>query len=84
LLKHPLVSEVAVVAMPDAKWGEVPCAFVQLHSGAGPINAEDLIKWARENMAHFQAPKKIIFTELPKTSTGKVLKHELRKRIPQV
>ena len=82
LLRHPAVSEVAVVAMPDEKWGEVPCAFVSLYpDAAGTVSEEELIIWAKTKMAGFQRPKKVIFSELPKTSTGKIMKHELRKKI---
>jgi len=81
MLKHPSIAEVAVIAMPDDKWGEVPCAFVNLQPNTPNITEGELIKWARDHMAHFQAPKKVIFGELPKTSTGKVLKQELRKRL---
>jgi fatty-acyl-CoA synthase len=78
---HPLVQEVAVVAMPDEKWGEVPCAFIVLASSAtmnGPTEAE-IIAWARTKMPHFMAPKRVIFHDIPKTSTGKVQKNLLRK-----
>lgn len=80
LYSHPAVSLVAVVAMPDEKWGEVPCAFVELAAGAGDITEEELIAHARASLAGFQRPKKIIFGELPKTSTGKIRKNELRDR----
>lgn len=79
LYKHPAVLEVAVVARPDEKWGETPCAFVVLRQGAS-ATADDIIKFCRENMAHFKCPKTIVFEELPKTSTGKVQKFVLRER----
>eukprot|EP01038_Epipyxis_sp_PR26KG_P008148 gene8148-11029_t len=81
MLTHPNVLEVAVVAMPDEKWGEVPCAFVKLNDIAdkSSLTGEVLMKWCRTKMAGFQSPKRIIFTELPKTSTGKVQKNLLRK-----
>ena len=79
LTKHPSVSLCAVVAKPDKKWGETPCAFVETVEGK-KINEEDLIKFCRETLAGFKIPKKIIFCELPKTSTGKIQKFELRKK----
>ncbi|THD71727.1 acyl-CoA synthetase [Thalassobius vesicularis] len=79
LYKHPAVMEAAVVAKPDEKWGETPCAFVELKPGQ-EISAKDLIAFCRQNMAHFKAPKTIVFGELPKTSTGKVQKFVLRDR----
>uniref|UniRef100_UPI00248D60E0 AMP-binding enzyme n=1 Tax=Aeromonas taiwanensis TaxID=633417 RepID=UPI00248D60E0 len=80
LYRHPDVDEAAVIAMPDEKWGEVPCAFVKLKEGRELTQAE-LIAFCREQMAHFKAPKRIIFTPLPKTSTGKVQKFMLRKQL---
>ena len=78
LMAHPAVSLCAVVAKPDEKWGEVPCAFIELLDGANATE-EELIKFAREKLAGFKTPKKVIFQELPKTSTGKIQKFELRK-----
>ena len=78
LMGHPDVNLAAVVAKPDDKWGEVPCAFVELKPGAS-CEAAALIAFARETLAGFKAPKKVIFQELPKTSTGKIQKFELRK-----
>lgn len=80
LMAHPSVSLCAVVAKPDEKWGEVPCAFVELLDGAIADEAE-LIAFARTKLAGFKTPKKIIFQELPKTSTGKIQKFELRKQV---
>lgn len=80
LYRHPAVLEAAVAAKPDEKWGEVPCAFVTLRKDAGVVTEEDLIDFCRDNMAHFKTPKKVIFGELPKTSTGKIKKFELRER----
>jgi fatty-acyl-CoA synthase len=77
LYKHPAVGLVAVVAQPDDKWGEVPCAFVELKPGASATEAE-LIAHARGTMAGFKVPKRIVFAELPKTSTGKIQKLVLR------
>ena len=78
LMSHPAVSLCAVVAKPDEKWGEVPCAFIELLDGASATE-EELIKFSKEKLAGFKTPKKIIFQELPKTSTGKIQKFELRK-----
>jgi fatty-acyl-CoA synthase len=69
----------AVVAKPDEKWGEVPCAFVELKEGASATE-EELIAFARSRLAGFKTPKKVVFAELPKTSTGKIQKFELRAR----
>ena len=80
LYSHPAVLEAAVTAMPDEKWGETPCAFVNLRSNAGTISEQELIDFCRENMAHFKAPRKVVFGSLPKTSTGKIRKFELRER----
>jgi len=78
LMHHPAVSICAVVAKPDEKWGEVPCAFVELKPGQ-EATEEELIKFARARLAGFKTPKKVVFQELPKTSTGKIQKFELRK-----
>ncbi|MCB2135723.1 MAG: AMP-binding protein, partial [Rhodobacteraceae bacterium] len=77
LMHHPAVSLCAVVAKPDEKWGEVPCAFVELKEGTVADEAE-LIAFARARLAGFKTPKKVVFCELPKTSTGKIQKFELR------
>jgi fatty-acyl-CoA synthase len=77
LYKHPAVQAAAVVAKPDPKWGETPCAFVELKPGK-TATAEDIIKWCREGMASFKAPRHVVFTDLPKTSTGKIQKFKLR------
>jgi len=79
LMAHPEVNLAAVVAKPDEKWGEVPCAFVELKEGAS-VDEAGLIAFARQTLAGFKAPKAVIFEELPKTSTGKIQKFELRKR----
>ncbi len=83
LYKHPDVSAVAVVAKPDDKWGETPCAFVETSSGAD-VSEADLIAWCREELANFKCPKNIVFTELPKTSTGKIQKFKLREMAKEV
>lgn len=79
LYRHPAVLEAAVAAMPDDKWGETPCAFVTLHDNA-EISEQDIIDYCRDNMARFMAPRKVVFGPLPKTSTGKIQKFELRQR----
>ena len=79
LYKHPSVGDAAVVAMADEKWGEVPCAFVELKAGVETSEAE-LIEFCAENMARFKRPKKVVFGELPKTATGKIQKNLLRDR----
>jgi fatty-acyl-CoA synthase len=78
LMGHPDVNLAAVVAKPDDKWGEVPCAFVELKPGA-TVDETALIAFTRETLAGFKAPKRVVFQELPKTSTGKIQKFELRK-----
>ncbi|WP_293572742.1 AMP-binding protein [Phaeobacter sp.] len=78
LMAHPAVNLAAVVAKPDDKWGEVPCAFIELKDGTS-VEAEALIAFSRETLAGFKAPKHVVFQELPKTSTGKIQKFELRK-----
>ncbi|MFN4100763.1 MAG: AMP-binding protein [Pararhodobacter sp.] len=77
LAHHPAVSLCAVVAKPDDRWGEVPCAFVELKAGMAATEAE-LITFCRERLAGFKTPKRVIFYDLPKTSTGKIQKFELR------
>jgi fatty-acyl-CoA synthase len=79
LYSHPAVMEAAVVARPDDYWGETPCAFVTLKRGA-EADAQQIIEYCREHLAHFKAPKTVIFQELPKTSTGKIQKFVLRER----
>ena len=82
LAAHPAVSEVAVVAAPHQRWGEVPIAFVALRSGE-EATEEQLITFVRDRLAHFKAPKAVRFTELPKTSTGKVQKYTLRRQVTE-
>jgi fatty-acyl-CoA synthase len=79
LYRHPAVLEAAVVARPDANWGETPCAFVTLKPD-GKASAEDIIGFCRENMARYKVPKTVVFGPLPKTSTGKVQKFALREQ----
>ena len=80
LYRHPHVMEAAVVAKPDGKWGETPCAFVMLKANAPAMGEGEVIAWCREHLAHFKAPRTVVFGELPKTSTGKVQKFVLRER----
>ena len=68
-----------MVARPDEKWGETPCAFVWLKQDAEQVSAEELIKYCRQHIAHFKAPKTVVFRELPKTATGKIQKYKLRQ-----
>ena len=77
LYKHPAVQVVAVVAKPDEKWGETPCAFVELKPGAA-ASAEELIAWCKAHLASYKCPRHIVFAEVPKTSTGKIQKFKLR------
>ncbi|MFH1870268.1 MAG: acyl-CoA synthetase [Pseudomonadota bacterium] len=80
LYRHPAVLTAAVVARPDAKWGEVPCAFVELKDGASASEAE-IIDWCRGHMARFKVPKQVVFGTVPKTSTGKIQKFVLRQQV---
>ena len=80
LYHHPQVLAAAVIAQPDEKWGETPCAFVELREGASVTEAE-LIAFCKNNLAGFKVPKAIYFGPLPRTSTGKIQKFELRKRM---
>ena len=80
LYRHPKVMEAAVVARPDLKWGETPCAFITLRPDAGGATAEEIIAWCREHLAHFKTPRTVVFGALPKTSTGKIQKFVLRER----
>ena len=79
LYTHPAVMAAGVVACPDSKWGETPCAFIELKEGYESLTAEDIIAFCRENMAKFKVPKHVVFGELPKTSTGKIQKFKLRE-----
>jgi fatty-acyl-CoA synthase len=83
IAKHPAVSLAAVVAKPDDKWGETPCAFVELIKDK-PSTEKDIIDFCRETLAGFKLPKKVVFCELPKTSTGKIQKFELRKKVKEL
>ena len=83
LYKHPAIQAAAVVAKPDEKWGETPCAFVELKPGK-VASAEDIMEWCRKGLAKFKVPKHVVFTELPKTSTGKIQKFKLREKAKEV
>ena len=80
LYRHPKVMEAAVVARHDEKWGETPCAFVTPRPDTPDVTEEELVRWCRDNLAHFKAPRKFVFGPLPKTSTGKIQKFALRER----
>src|SRR5579859_1331279 len=80
LYNHPFVLEAAVVARPDDKWGETPCAFVTLKSGTPAVTEQEIIAFCRGRLAHFKCPRKVVFGPLPKTSTGKIQKNVLRER----
>jgi fatty-acyl-CoA synthase len=82
LFKHPAVALAAVVAMPDEKWGERPCAFVELKPGASATE-EELIAFCRDRIARYKVPARVLFAELPRTSTGKIQKHVLRTRMKE-
>jgi len=79
LYRHPAVLEAAVVARPDPKWGETPCAFLTLKPGA-KVSRDEITAYCREHLAHYKVPRSIVFGALPKTSTGKIQKFELRKQ----
>jgi fatty-acyl-CoA synthase len=78
LYKHPAVAAAAVVAKPDDKWGETPCAFVELKPGQ-TADSDELVAWCKKNLAGYKVPRHIVFAELPKTSTGKIQKFKLRE-----
>ena len=80
LYKHPLVMEAAVVAMPDERWGEVPCAFVTLKAPETKADAAEIIAFCRVHLARYKVPKHVVFGALPKTSTGKIQKYALREK----
>ena len=79
LFKHPKIAAAAVVAAPDDKWGETPCAFIELREGED-VTAEEIIVWSRGHLAHFKCPRHVVFGPLPKTSTGKIQKFILREK----
>jgi fatty-acyl-CoA synthase len=80
LYRHPGVMEAAVVARPDERWGETPCAFVTLKPGSPDVSADEIVAWCRSRIAHFKVPRHVVFGALPKTATGKIQKNVLRER----
>jgi fatty-acyl-CoA synthase len=78
LYKHPAIAFCAVVAKPDEKWGETPCAFIELKPGAS-ATADEILEWCRQGLARYKVPRHVIFSEVPKTSTGKIQKFKLRE-----
>jgi fatty-acyl-CoA synthase len=84
LYKHAGIDAAAVVAMPDEKWGETPCAFVEVNAQGANLVEEQVINWCREHLAGFKVPRKIVFEGLPKTSTGKIQKFRLRERVKEL
>ena len=83
LYKHPAVQACAVVAKPDAKWGETPCAFVEIAPGA-KVTAAEIIAWCQQHLARYKCPRHVVFQEVPKTSTGKIQKFQLREAAKRV
>ena len=84
LYRHAAVQDAAVVARPDEKWGETPCAFVMLRTDAPPTTEQDIIDFCRQHLAGFKVPRTVVFGELPKTSTGKIQKFKLREHTEQL
>jgi fatty-acyl-CoA synthase len=80
LHQHPAVLHAAVVGQPDDKWGEVPCAFIELKASADKPSEDELLSFARERLAHFKCPRRVVFMEVPKTATGKIQKFRLREQ----
>jgi fatty-acyl-CoA synthase len=78
LYTHPSVAFCAVVAKPDEKWGETPCAFIELKPGAS-ATTEEILQWCRQGLARYKVPRYVVFAEVPKTSTGKIQKFKLRE-----
>ena len=79
LYKHPSVAFCAVVAKPDEKWGETPCAFVELKTRRRAATSDEIIEWCRQGLARYKVPRHVVFAEVPKTSTGKIQKFKLRE-----
>jgi fatty-acyl-CoA synthase len=80
LQTHPAILFAAVVPMKDEKWGEVPCAFIELKAGAQPVGEEELRLFCRQRLAHFKVPRRFIYAQIPKTASGKIQKYLLRAR----
>ncbi len=78
LYKHPAVAAAAVVAKADEKWGETPCAFIELKPGQ-QATSEELMQWCKQHLAGYKCPRYVVFAEIPKTSTGKIQKFKLRE-----
>ena len=78
MYKHPAVATAAVVAKDDEKWGETPCAFIELKPGAS-ASSDELMQWCRKHLAGYKVPRHVVFAEIPKTSTGKIQKFKLRE-----
>ncbi|GAG21727.1 unnamed protein product, partial [marine sediment metagenome] len=83
LFKHPAVALCGVVAKPDEKWGETPCAFIELKEGE-TLSQDDVIAWCQQHLARFKCPRHVVFREIPKTSTGKIQKFRLRDMAKEV
>lgn len=81
LYRMPGVLHAAVVAQPDSKWGEVPCAFIEVKPDAAELSESHVIAFCRDRLAHFRCPRTVVFGELPKTSTGKIQKYKLREHV---
>jgi len=77
---HPAVLHAAVVAQPDEKWGEVPCVFIELKAGVPAPTEQEIVAFCRERLAHFKCPRRVVFSSLPKTATGKIQKFRLREQ----
>ena len=84
LYEHPAVLAAAVVAKPDSKWGETPCAFVELKESAANVDEREIIDFCHDNLAHYKAPRNVVFGPLPKTSTGKIQKFKLRETAKKI
>jgi fatty-acyl-CoA synthase len=83
IYRHPAVLAVAVVARPDPKWGETPCAFVELKPGA-QVTEQEIVEHCRSHLARFKVPRQVVFGPIPKTSTGKIQKYVLRQQAKSV
>ena len=83
LYKHPAIQSAAVIARPDEKWGETPCAFIELKPGR-TLTEQEVIEHCRSVLAHYKCPRTVIFEEIPKTSTGKIQKFMLRDRLKEL
>jgi fatty-acyl-CoA synthase len=84
IFNHPAVMNAAVVAKLDEKWGEIPCAFVELKPKYSNVTSDEIISFCRENLAHYKCPRLVVFGDLPKTSTGKIQKFILREKAKSI